>query len=171
MPDLPGGGWRGRPIWCRSLWSVASWRARSSGRMLQRAPHHGAHQVASVFGVGLVILERVDNGGSGFGGGAENGVTRRLAGERGLGLRDAPRRGLGAADADARIADFAALQAIGGKRRGHGEIAGAAVEFVEAEFGVAREEWQPRFRQQFILGECGRHDAGKEILRWDRALA
>ena len=84
---------------------------------------------------------------------------------------NAARAGLGAADADARVGDLAALQAIGDERRRHGEIAGAAVEFVEAKFGVRREQGDAHFGQQFVLGQRGRHDAGEEILRRDQPLA
>ena len=41
--------------------------------------------------------------------------------------------------ADARIGDLAAVNAIGDQRSRHGEVAGAAAEFVEAEFGIWRQ--------------------------------
>ena len=86
-----------------------------------------------------MILQRIDRVGGSFGGGAEDFVARRLAVERGFGVRDAARARFGAADADTRVGDLSVLQAIGDQRRGQREIAGAAVEFVEAEFGVGRE--------------------------------
>ena len=69
--------------------------------------HHGAHQIAPVVGIGLVIHQRIDGVGGRFGGGAEEFVARRLAVERGFGFRDAARARLGAADADTGVGDLA----------------------------------------------------------------
>ena len=139
--------------------------------MLQRAPHHRAHQIAPVIGIGLMIFQRIDGLGRRFRRGAENFVARRLAFERGFGFRNAARARLGAAKPDARLRDLAALQTIGDQRRRHGEVAGAAVEFVETEFGVAGEQRQPHLREQFVFRQRGGHDAGEEILRRDQPLA
>ena len=75
-----------------------------SRRASQGAPHHRAHQVAPVVGVGLVIDQRIDRVGRGFGGGAETprrpALVRSSAASASAMRRG---RGLGAADADMRI--------------------------------------------------------------------
>ena len=106
-----------------------------------------------------------------FGSSTESGVARRLTVERGFGFRNAAWRWFGAADANMRIDDLAALQPIGDQRGSHREVAGAAVEFVEAEFCIARQHRQPHLGEQFILGQSGRHDAVEIIRRLDLACA
>ena len=68
--------------------------------------------------------------------------------ERALGLGDAPRIGLGAADRNARLDHFAVCDAIDAERRGHGEIAGAAAEFIEAAARVRGQHRQARLDEQ-----------------------
>ena len=93
------------------------------------------------------------------------------AGERALGFGNAPRIGFGAADRKPRLDDFSAFDAVGGERRGHGEIAGAAAELVKAATRVGGKHRQPRLDQQFIVAQRRRHDALEEIARRDGALA
>src|SRR5579885_1917933 len=85
---------------------------RSCGRMLQRAAHDGAHEIAAILGRGLVILHRLHGVGRRFGGGAEGAVGGRLAVERAFRLGNAARMRLGTADADARAGDLAAFQPV-----------------------------------------------------------
>ena len=126
--------------------------------ILQRTPHYRAHQVAPVVGIGLMVFQRFDRESRGFGCGAERVVVRHFANEHGFGLRNTARTRFGAADADARVGDLAALQTIRDERSGQRKIAGAAIELVEAEFGLARQQWQPHLREQFVFRQRGRHD-------------
>ena len=61
------------------------------------------------------------------------------------------RVGLGAADGKPRLDDFSAFDAIGGERRRHGEIAGAAAELIKTAARVCGEHGQARLDQQLIL--------------------
>ena len=71
--------------------------------MLQRTAHHRAHQIAPVVGAGLVIHQRLNGLGRGFGCGTKSFVAWRLAVKCGFGLLDASRRRLGAANANMNI--------------------------------------------------------------------
>ena len=75
------------------------------------------------------------------------------------------RRGEGSAppSTDTCVSDFSAVQAIGDERCRHGEIAGAAAEFVETKSGVICQQRQSRFDEQFVFGQRRRHDAGEKI--------
>jgi len=118
-----------------------------------------------------MVFQRVNCFGGRFGRGAENYIVGCFAVERGFGLHDTARVGLRSADTNACVSDRAAMQAIKDERCGHGEIAGAAVEFVEPEFRVFWKQRQPSFGEQFIFGQRGRHDAREKIFRCNHALA
>src|SRR5579862_6478111 len=94
-------------IWRLACAVMAGFSLRS---MFQRPAHHRAHQVATVFAGGLMILKRIDRACRGVRGGAEHGIARRLAVKRSFCFGNAPRTWLGAAKADARFGNLAAFQ-------------------------------------------------------------
>ena len=123
--------------------------------MLERAAHDGAHQVAAIFAGGLMVLQRIDGVCGGFRGGAERCIARRLAVECGFCFGNAARRRLSAADTNMSIGDLAVLHRVRDQRCAHGEVAGAAAEFVEAEFGIGRQQGQADFGEQLVFGQRG----------------
>ena len=81
-------------------------------------------------------LPAIDHFCRGFGRGTKHTVTLCFAVQRSFGFHNTTWRKIRAANTDACLGDLASLHAIRDERGGHGEIAGAAAEFVEAKFGV-----------------------------------
>src|SRR5438270_13945961 len=73
---------------------------RSGGGALERSSRHGAHEVASIFGAGVDILERLDRLCGSFCGSNENVAPRFLAGKGGFRFSDAAWPRLCPADPD-----------------------------------------------------------------------
>src|SRR5262249_42642035 len=128
-------------------------------------------KVAAVIAGGLVVLQRIDSVGCSLSSSAKSLVAGRLSVERLFRFRNTARMRLGATYAHAGISDLAPTPPGSDERRTHGEIAGAAAEFLEAEFGPVRQQRQARFCKQFVLAQHRRHDAFEEFPGRDDALA
>ena len=144
---------------------------RGHALWLQRAPHHRTHQIAAVVGVRLMIFQRVDRLWAAASAAVRNGASPGdFSIERGFGLRTIRRGGLRTARTPTRASaivrragdDVTSDAAWRNRRRG-------SAEFVEPEFRIFRKQRQPSFGEQFIFGQCGRHDAREKILRCNHA--
>ena len=102
----------------------------------------------------MVIFKRIDRRRRGFRRSTEGLVAGHLAIEGCFRFRHSTRRRLRAAKANTRIYDLPGLQAIRCERCRHGKITGAAAEFIEAEPGVVRQQWQTGFDKQLVFGQC-----------------